>query len=217
MQAVSSARANRAHNPERKTPDWVAEHLTRERANTAAPRSDDFRADPDLAPGKRAELSDYKGSGFDRGHMAPAANMRWHKDAMSESFFLSNMAPQIGPGMNRGIWAALEERVRAWAVTRGEVYIFTGPIYVPAGAPAKTIGGNRVAVPSHFYKIVFDPVRVEAIVFILPNESLKTKDLPKFIVSVRDVEQVTGLNFLSNINEHVQELVETVRQGALWE
>lgn len=206
-----------AHNPERKTADWVAERLTREKVNTALPRSDDFRADPDLEPGRRAELSDYRNSGFDRGHMAPAANMRWDERTMSESFFLSNMSPQIGPGMNRGIWARLEELVRKWAVTRAEVYVFTGPIYAPIGTPPKTIGSNRVAVPSHFYKIVFDPVRVEAIAFVIPNRSLNTKDLPNFIATVRDVETVTGLNFLSEINEHVQELVETVRPSGLWE
>lgn len=206
-----------AHNPERRTPDWVAEHLTRDKVNTALPRSDDFRPDPDLAPGKRAELVDYRNSGFDRGHMAPAANMRWDKDAMSQSFFLSNMSPQIGPGMNRGVWANLEERVREWAAKRGELYIFTGPIYAPIGAPPKTIGTNRVAVPSHLYKIVFDPVRVEAIAFLMPNQSLQTKDLPKFIATVRDVEILTGLNFLSRLNEHVQELVETVKPIDLWE
>jgi endonuclease G len=204
-----------AHNPQRKTPDWVAERLTREKANTSRPRSDDFRPDPDLEPGHRADLADYKNSSYDRGHMAPAANMRWDKDAMSESFFLSNMAPQVGPGMNRGIWANLEGKVRAWAIKRGEVYIFTGPIY--AASPDKTIGGNKVAVPTHFYKIVFDPIKVEAIAFIMPNQSLNTKDLPKYIASIDDVEAQTGLDFLSAVDKHVQNLIESRKANALWE
>lgn len=205
-----------AHNPVRKTPDWVAEHLTREKASASLPRSNDFRPDPDLEPGQRAELSDYKGSGYDRGHMAPAGDMRWNQDAMSESFLLSNMAPQIGPGMNRGIWKELEGDARDWAIKRGEVYIFTGPIYAGA-SPGKTIGSNDVAVPTHFYKIIFDPVRVEAIAFIMPNRSLKTKDLPTYIVSVDQVESETGLDFLSNISEQTQGLVESGKAGKVWE
>ncbi len=205
-----------AHNPARKTPDWVAEHLTREQASSSLPRSNDFRPDPDLEPGQRAELNDYKNSGYDRGHMAPAGDMRWNKEAMSESFFLSNMAPQIGPGMNRGIWKELEGKVRDWAIKRGELYIFTGPIYA-GGSSGKTIGANDVAVPTHFYKIIFDPIRVETIAFIMPNRALKTKDLPTYIVSIDQVETETGLNFLSNISEQIQGLVESGKADGVWE
>ena len=204
-----------AHNPERKTPDWVAELLTREKTRSSRARSNDFQPDPDLEPGQRAELADYKNSGYDRGHMAPAGDMRWDKEAMSESFFLSNMSPQIGPGMNRGIWKDLEEKVRTWAIKRGELHIFTGPIYA-SGSP-KTIGPNHVAVPTHFYKIIFDPVRVEAIAFIMENKPLKTKDLPAYLVSIDEVEAQTGLNFLSNIDEPVQQLVESKKATEVWQ
>lgn len=204
-----------AHNPEHKTPDWVAERLTREKATAARARSNDFRPDPDLAPGQRAELSDYQNSGYDRGHMAPAGDMRWDQNAMSESFYLSNMSPQIGPGMNRGIWKDLEEKVRTWAIKRGELYIYTGPVY--KDAPKKTIGANHVAVPTHFYKIVFDPVRVEVIAFLLPNRTLKTRDLSRYLVSVDEVETQTGLDFLSNIDKPIQKLVESKKAGGVWE
>lgn len=204
-----------AHNPQRKTPDWVAEHLTREKAIKSLPRSDDFRPDPDLEPGARAELKDYKGSGYARGHMAPAADMRWSKDAMSESFLLSNMAPQIGPGMNSGIWSRLEDRVREWAIKRGALYIYTGPIY--AQEDPKTIGPGKVAVPTHLYKIVFDPVRVEAIAFIMENKSLKTADMPKYIETIDEIEEKTGLDFLSTLSDDVQKLVEAKKAVGLWE
>lgn len=205
-----------AHNPEHKTPDWVAEHLTREKASAVRARSNDFQPDPDLEPGQRAELADYKNSGYDRGHMAPAGDMRWDKEAMSESFFLSNMSPQIGPGMNRGIWKNLEEKVRAWAVERGELYVYTGPIYAD-GSTIKTIGSDHVAVPTHFYKIVFDPVRIEAIAFILPNQALKANDLPNYIVSIDEVQTRTGLNFLSSIDGPVQKLVESEKANGMWQ
>ena len=121
-----------AHDPVRKTPFWVAEHLSRAKASGTIERANNFQPDPNLNKGERAELMDYKGSGYDRGHMAPAGNMRWDQQAMSESFFLSNMVPQTGIGMNQGIWKDLEEKVRLWAISRGEIHIYTGPIYAKA-------------------------------------------------------------------------------------
>jgi endonuclease G len=202
-----------AHDPDHKTPLWVAEHLTYEKADASLARTNNFQADPDLEEGERAELADYKGSGYDRGHMAPAADMRWDQQAMEESFFLSNMVPQVGKGMNQGIWKNLEEKVRAWGVNRGEVYIYTGPIYT--GTP-KVIGANKVAVPSHLYKIVYDPVQVEAIAFIMPNQKLNTADMPKYIVSIRDIEEKTDLNFLSKLRKRLQDSVETEKAAELW-
>ncbi len=156
-----------AHSSENKTPIWVAEHLTADKAaSTEVPRYNTFQADPDLEKGKRSELSDYKGSGYDRGHMAPAADMKWSQDAMVQCFYLSNMIPQVGKGMNQGIWARLEENVRKWAISRAEVYIFTGLIY--DGGVTKTIGKNKVAVPSHIYKIVYDPNKQELLPFSCP-------------------------------------------------
>lgn len=204
-----------AHNPETKTPNWVAEHLTREKATAVRARSNNFQPDPDLDEGERAELVDYAKSGFDRGHMAPAGDMRWDEQAMSESFYLSNMSPQIGVGMNRGIWKDLEEKIREWAIQRGNLYIYTGPIY--EGSVTKTIGKNKVAVPTHFYKIVYDPTHVEAIAFIMPNEKLKTSDMPNYIVSIREIESKTKLNFLSKLKKHIQDVVETIRAEGLWD
>jgi len=204
-----------SHDGSRKVPRWVAYHMTKELiAGGSVPRSDDFRADPDLPAGQRSELSDYRGSGFDRGHMAAAEDMSWDELAMSESFLLSNMAPQVGAGFNNGIWKGLENRVRKWAVERDELYVVTGPIY--RGTNIQPIGGNAVNVPTHFYKVIFDPIRVEAIAFVLPNASNPTSDLPAFITSVREVEQQTGLNFHPNLEDSVEKLVEEKRQPALW-
>jgi endonuclease G len=124
------------------------------------------------------------------------------------------MVPQIGKGMNQGIWKNLEEYIRKWAIDRDELYIFTGPIY--EGGTKKTIGKNEVAVPTHPYKIVYDPIKVEAIAFIMPNEKLDSKEMPKYIVTIREVEEKTGLNFLSNISKHTQDIVETKKAEELW-
>lgn len=203
-----------AHDSDRKTPIWVAEHLTYEKADASLARTNNFQADPDLEEGERAELADYKGKGYDRGHMAPAADMRWDQQAMTESFFLSNMVPQVGSGMNQGIWKNLEEKVRSWALNRGEIYVYTGPIYT--GTPV-TIGANKVAVPSHIYKIIYDPIQVEAIAFIMPNQKLKASDMPTYIVTIREIEEETGLNFLSKLKKKAQDSVETEKAVGLWD
>ena len=199
-----------AHDPGFKTPIWVIERLTKERAQGTHPRKDAFKADLELHPSERAELSDYKGSGYDRGHMAPAANVKWDVIAMQESFLLSNMVPQVGKKMNQGIWAALEEKVRNWAIERGEVFIYTGPIYNNDEA-SETIGANKVGVPDKLYKIVFDPEAEEAIAFLMPNAPLETKDLPKYIVSIREIEAETGLNFLSAHSRKQQNKIEKTK------
>jgi len=145
--------------------------------------------------------------------MAPAGAMKWDVQAMSESFLLSNMAPQVGVGFNRGIWKSLEERIRKWTTKRGELYIVTGPIF---NGNHKTIGDNKVAVPTHFYKVIFDPIRVEAIAFVMQNKKLRTGDLPTFITTVDEVESLTGLDFLSEIEDGVETVIEGTKQPRLW-
>lgn len=199
-----------AYSSKYKTPLWVIEHLTTEKAKGNLPRYNKFQPDPDLKEGERAELDDYKIRGYAKEHMAPAANMKWDQQAMVECFYLSNMIPRKGKGTNHGI----EERIRNLAISRGALYIFTGPIY--EDGVMKTIGSNKVAVPTHLFKIIYDPYKVEAIAFILPNEKLTMADIPKYIVTIRDVERKTGLNFLSNINEKVQEVVENMKAHGIW-
>ena len=124
------------------------------------------------------------------------------------------MVSQIGKGMNQGIWKDFEEDGRTWAISRGTVFIFTGPIY--EGDVSHTIGKNKVAVPFHLYKIVYDPMKAEAIAFIIPNQKLDTKDLPTYIATIRDVEKVTGLDFLSNFDSDVQTVVGNKKAQEVW-
>ena len=202
-----------SHDAKHKVADWVAYHLTKEKVQGTLARTDDFRSDGDLPPSKRSELEDYQGSGYDRGHMAPAAAMKWDWRAMTQSFLLSNMAPQVGIGFNRHIWADLEKLVRDWTKERGELYVVTGPIY-DTDPPLK-IGLNRVSVPTHFYKVVFDPVKVQAIAFILPNEPIQRDRLPEFVAAVDEVEDRTDLNFLSELADPVEELIEN-QEPPMW-
>ncbi len=203
-----------SHDPQRKVAIWVAYHLTREHMDGAEDRTEDFRPDADLASGERAELADYKGSGYDRGHMAPAEAMAWSRVTMSESFLLSNMAPQIGVRFNRHIWKALETRVRKWTKARGELYVVTGPVF-KTDTP-KRIGQNQIVVPTHFYKVLFDPVKVEGLAVLLPHQELVTSKLPDFVTSIDTVEEMTGLDFLTSLNDEVESIVEARKPDGLW-
>lgn len=203
-----------SHDPQRKMPIWVAYRLTREHMDGTEDRTEDFRPDADLASGERAELADYQGSGYDRGHMAPAEAMAWSRVTMSESFLLSNMAPQIGVRFNRHIWKTLETRVRKWTQARGELYVVTGPVFETA--TPKMIGQSQIVVPTHFYKIVFDPVRVEGLAVLLPHQELVTSKLPEFVTSIDTVEAMTGLDFLTTLDDDVESIVEAKMPDGLW-
>ena len=148
--------------------EWVAYVVTAERLKGAVKRTNNFRIDPAVLTGS-AVLGDYKGSGYDRGHLAPAASMAWSKEAMSESFFLSNMSPQK-PGFNRGIWKKLEEAVRDMAHQHGTVVVVTGPVLEEG---LLEIGPSGLDIPRAYYKVVLDVTEptIEGIAFVLPNES----------------------------------------------
>ncbi len=130
---------------------WVAYLLTAGRLRGTIVRRDNFRPDPSVPTGS-ATPADYRASGYDRGHLAPAADMKWSEAAMSESFLMSNMSPQAKE-FNRGIWENLESRVRDWAKSDGELFIVAGPVLEPGLA---TIGANGVSVPRMYYKVVLD-------------------------------------------------------------
>ena len=181
---------------------FVAEHLVATNLVKNAARNDDFREDLAVPPEHRATLKDYVGGGYDRGHMAPAANFTYAANVMSESFFLTNMMPQV-PGNNRGIWKYLEEYTRYWAQKRGDLYIITGTIYDKS--PSK-IMGNGVKVPPYLYKIVIDAKRGQSISFMFPNEKLDPKTMEQYIVSIGEIEDYTGINFSPLLPAQMQAL-----------
>jgi endonuclease G, mitochondrial len=185
--------------------EWVAYKLTPEMINGSIHRTDNFRADPDVKT-KSAVLSDYRGSGYDRGHLAPAADFKFNQEAMSESFYLSNMSPQ-NPSFNRGIWKKLEERCRRWAVTEGEVYVVTGGILSYA---IDTIGQNKVTVPDSYYKIILDiEPEYRVVGFVLPNEK-GTKSLSEYVISIDSIEVLTGIDFFPAIPDSIENRLESV-------
>ena len=187
--------------------------MTREEATTkAAKRTDKFRSDPQI-PTESATPSDYRRSGYDRGHLAPAADMAFSARTMADSFFMSNMSPQK-PAFNRGIWKDLEALVRYFAIKEQRIVVVTGPI-LPREKTI-TIGANKVTVPTHYYKVIFDltPPR-KMIGFILPNEG-SDEPLAAFAVTVDAVEKATGLNFFSKVPKEEQERLERTISVKAW-
>ena len=186
-------------------PAWVQYIMTAEEVSRrAAKRGDDFRPDPEVPTGS-ATPQDYTRSGYDRGHLAPAADMSFSAKAMSESFYMSNMSPQA-PQFNRGIWSKLEKQVRHFATKEKRIVVVTGPI-LPAEKTI-TIGANRVTVPQYYYKVIYDTTPPEKMIgFVLPNRG-SSADLRTFVVTVDKVEEVTGLDFFSAVPKEKQEQLE---------
>ena len=202
-----------SYNEQYEVPSWVSYELTRDEVLGAYDREDNFREDP-LVPTGSATLADYKGSGYDRGHMAPAADFKWSAEAMSDTFYLSNMCPQ-DPSFNRGIWADLEAVVRTMAYDNSSVYVVTGPVLTDG--PYETIGKSKVAVPKRFYKVILDYTdpEIKAIGFVLPNEA-SDKALQHFAMSVDSVEEITGIDFFPSLPDEQEEIIEGSVNTALW-
>ncbi len=179
-------------------PYWVAYTLTKDEVHGTVPRDDDFREDPSIPSGS-AELLDYKGSGFDRGHLKPAADSKSSEQEMSESFFMSNMSPQKEK-FNRVIWEHLEELVREYAVNHDSIFVITGPILTD---PTDQIGENRVSVPRAFYKIILNADSSRSIAFLLPHQNSK-KTLATFAVPVDSIESLTGFDFFTGLDESIE-------------
>lgn len=189
---------------------WVFYHLTPELINGTQSRTDDFRADPLVSTGS-ASLEDYKGSGYDRGHLCPAADMTLNKTSMSETFYLSNMTPQTH-GFNAGVWSRLETKVREWALQYDGLYVVAGGILSEKSA---SIGANEVTVPKRFYKVIYDE-KNGMIAFIIPNES-SSQPLDKFAVSVDEVEQLTGIDLFSGLDDQTENQMESTVNAGNWD
>lgn len=180
------------YNENSEQASWVVYVLTREEVEKGSiARTDNFRSDKSISTGS-ASLSDYRGSGYDRGHLAPAGDMKWDYEAMSQSFLLSNMSPQK-PAFNRGIWKQLEERVRTWAKEKDSIYVVTGPVLSTVNS---AIGVNQVGVPGYYFKVIVDlsPPNHGMIAYLLPNEGSKN-ELNHYAISVDSLEAFTGYDF----------------------
>ena len=213
------------HSSVDKIPNWVCEHVTGNEVSGPLQRPDPepFAPDPLLAGQPRAELKDYRGSGYDRGHQAPSGNQTQDARLQAETYYLSNMVPQTA-ALNQRIWKALEETVRSWAKDKGEVWTVTGPLFYdpdeenPDKADGRisywVIGPNEVAAPTHCYKIVLAKDgngQYQAIGFVMKNQ---TEAFPKpyhfgdYVKSIDWIEAKTGYDFFPNLDPASEERLE---------
>ncbi len=205
-----------SYNKKHLVPNWVAWVLTPERNNGPLKRADNFQPDSSIVHGPIAQLSDYRRSGYDRGHMCPSADNKHSREAMNQCFLLSNMCPQTHK-LNAGDWEQLEELCRKWAAAYDSIYIVCGPI-IEKGETYETIGDNKVTVPRQFYKVIMrwtGDNSAEAIGFIMNNDD---SELPiaSYAVTVDSVEVRTGINFFSKFPKDVERKAEAQFDCTQW-
>lgn len=209
-QLINHSAYKLSYNKDYKVPNWVFYELLREELNGEAERSNKFRPDPFISSLESASLKDYQKSGYDRGHIAPAADFNWNSEAKDESFFLSNMCPQT-PSFNRGIWKRLEEQVRDWAARDSAICVVAGPV-LPFSAieEYQSIGTGRVIVPKLFYKVILSAFRNKPcmIGFVMPNDNT-IDNLQSFAVSIDSIESLTQIDFFSILPDTLENKLES--------
>lgn len=200
-----------SYNPEELSPNWVAYNLTREEIAGENGRNGSFKADP-AYPGRQASNQDYTRSGYDKGHLAPAADMKWTTTAMTESFYFTNIAPQ-SPKLNRYYWLAAEEMTREMADRYGNVWVISGPVF---GDGSDAIGGG-VSVPRAFFKalMAYDGTKYTSIAFLMYNND-EDNAMEKRMLSVDALEDSLGLDLFHNLDRKIQSVSESCVHPEDW-
>lgn len=199
-------------NPTEHIPNWVSWELTVDETYGEEKRKAAFETDETVTG--CPTTNDYRNSGFDRGHMAPAGDMKWSEQAMHETFYLTNICPQAKQ-LNTGAWKKLEEKCRQWAQADSAIYIVCGPVMTD---PVEMhIGATGVRVPQRFFKVVLSPYTTPArgIGFIMPNEKVEG-GMQRCATSIREVERITGLDFFYELDDSIENAVETQNDFNAW-
>lgn len=204
-------------NRETNQPNWVAWCLDSSEAAGGRISRGEFAADPDIPAPHRVEPDDYTRSGYDRGHMAPAADMKFSAQAMRECFYMSNICPQ-NHSLNGGAWSRLENACRRWATEMGRVYIVCGPVF--RKGKQKMIGReHRIPVPHAFFKCVYAVEKggkPKAIGFVMTNNGSR-QTLASTAVTVDSVEAITGMDFFPALPAKTEKAVEAAFSLADWQ
>lgn len=205
-----------SYNNSTRLPNWVAYELTAEEARGTNPRKDKFARDPQ-AYGPQGDKEDYRNSGWDRGHMAPAGDMKWSTKAMDETYYFTNICPQ-NHELNTGDWKELEEKCRNWAEKYGSLHIVCGPI-ITDNTHGK-LGANKIVIPDKFFKVLLtrkgNALHGVGFIFHNPpkrNSRLSTKPpvnrpLESYAVTIDEVEAITGLDFFHELPDPIENSAE---------
>lgn len=205
------------YNTQYNTPDWVAWELTAEECQSdgVTRKGFNFIPDEDLPYQYQVTTSDYTNSGYDRGHMCPAADMKWDADAMHDCFYMTNICPQL-PVVNQQYWERLESACRRWAVSEGSIYIVCGPIY--NSSRPKNIGREHmIAVPDAFFKVVISLSgnTPKGIGFYYQN-SEKRQTMESASRTIDQIEEMTGYDFFPELPDSIENNIESQNNLTLW-
>ena len=206
---------------------WVAHIISPEILTGQVTRSNDFRVDPKVLTGTAVEEDyflkfpqkngefKYDGFGYDRGHLAPSADFRWSQKALSESYFYSNMSPQLG-GFNREVWADLEGTIRGYLNRNPDthLYVCTGGVLTD-GLPVIERGVNKVSIPQQYWKVVIDRKNKRGIGFLMPNKKTNYP-VEHFATSIDEIEELSGIDFFATLSDDEEDKLERQTDKAPW-
>lgn len=201
-----------SYDEEHEQAEWVFYELKNRKESNANFKRPFFISDPKVKS-KSADYKNYKNSGYDRGHLCPAGDMKFSKEAFDDTFYTSNIAPQKND-FNAGVWNRLEQKVRYWAQKYDNIYVVTGGVLT---GDLETIGKEKVAVPKYFYKILLDSTNgaYKMIAFLVPHENSK-KPLYEFVVSVDEIEKMTGIDFFPGLPDAIENELEQKSDYKAW-
>lgn len=192
--------------------EWVAYTLTAKQITRTKFKRPYFTKDKAVKT-KSAHYKDYKNSGYDKGHLCPAGDRKFSKEAHDATFLMSNVSPQKHE-FNSGVWNRLEQKVRYWAKKYKGLYVITGGVLEPN---LPTIGRDKVAVPKQFYKIVLDYTKpeVKAIAFLVPHKD-SNDALYTFVTSIDEIERLTHIDFFSKLPDDIEDRLEETSSYKQW-
>jgi endonuclease G len=201
-----------SYNEKYEQAEWVAYELKKSYVRSSNFDRPYFIEDPKVNTGS-ADWRNYKKSGYDKGHLCPAGDMGFAINAYNDTFFTSNISPQLHD-FNGGVWNRLEQKVRYWATKYDGVYVITAGVLHPN---LKTIGEEQVLVPNYFYKIVLDNSngQYKMIAFLVPNAK-SNKPLYEFVVSVDSIEKMTGIDFFPKLDDKTENSLEQRSDYKSW-
>lgn len=198
-------------NKDNRTPNWVAWELLGSETTGEVGRHNKFLQDPEVEG--CPETVDYRKSGYDRGHMCPAADQKWSEKAMADCFFMTNICPQ-DHSLNSGAWNTLENKERSWARRDSALLIVAGPLY---SENDKSVIGRGVRVPGAFFKVLAAPYLAEprGIAFVYPNMS-SPGNMQNYVMTIRDLEKITGYDFFPALPDALEDKIETTASFTEW-
>jgi endonuclease G len=201
-----------SYSEEHEQAEWVAYELKESQLSSVNHKRPYFEIDKAVKTGA-ANWRNYKKSGYDRGHLCPAGDRRFSKEAHDETFLTSNISPQ-NHAFNAGVWNRLEQKVRYWAKKNKGVFVITGGVLKNG---LNSIGDENVSVPEQFYKVLLDNTKgeIKILAFLLPHEDSKLP-LYKFVVSVDTIESLTGIDFFPQLEDNIEDKLEKSSSYKNW-